>query len=165
MWFLQNNQCRSDIDRYKNVVGTLMEDNYANVQHPQFRRQLANACVTCYTPSFASSCFPDILAVITSSMPSRYANIGNRNFIIDYRCLASRDENTDHNWKFSARGTPEPILNDPWNVRGRVTTALPTRGMKKVRSDTMNKVKWRVYGLTNERPASIIYHTPAEILR
>lgn len=58
MWFLQNNQCRSDIDRYKNVVGTLMEDNYANVQHPQFRRQLANACVTCYTRHSHLRAFP-----------------------------------------------------------------------------------------------------------
>lgn len=65
-----------------------------------------------------------------------------------------REENIDHNWEFSARWMPGRISNDLWNVRGCVTTALPTHDMKKVRSDTMNKVKWRVYGLANER---IIY--------
>lgn len=64
---------------------------------------------------------------------------------IDYRCQPSREENTNHNWKFSARGMPEPISNDPWNVRGRVTTALLTHGTKKkkkIRPDTTNKVRF-----------------------
>lgn len=62
--------CMDLIGKYKNVVGTLMEDNYVNAASIVPVTACERLCHLLHL-SFASSCFHDVLAAITFSISSR----------------------------------------------------------------------------------------------